>query len=344
MSYNEVININPKDAAAYNNRGISKANLGQYENAIKDYDKAIEINPKYATAYNNRGSSKANLGQHGNAIQDYDKAIEINPKYATAYYNRGDSKHHLGQYEEMYEDCRSIIKYTKELPQKNKSIYKYIPINNHQLLSLINKEIYCSNYKKLNDPLECFFINNEESFFGYFLNKKNINPRILSLTHDRESKLMYSHYADSHKGICVEYEIELDNLENSDNISFGKVEYAQKEKITNLKDLYMLKNSEWTYELEYRVVRFDNEEFLPVKIRSVVFGYKCPLEHRKIITTLLKNTNVKYHEMKQKGNTNNIHLQPILEYEEFYLDNKNLFKLMLKNKFENIYYYFKGID
>ena len=61
---------------------------------------------------------------------------------------------------------------------------------------------------------------------------------------------MYSHYADSHKGICVEYEIELNNLENSDNISFGKVEYAQKEKITNLKDLYMLKNSEWTYELE----------------------------------------------------------------------------------------------
>ena len=104
-----------------------------------------------------------------------------------------------------------------------------------------NKEIYCSNYKKLNDPLECFFINNEESFFGYFLNEKNINPRILSLTHDRESKLMYSHYADSHKGICVEYEIELNNLENSDSISFGKVEYAQKEKITNLKDLYMLK-------------------------------------------------------------------------------------------------------
>ena len=37
--------INPKDADAYYNRGIAKGDLKDYYGAISDYTKAIEINP-----------------------------------------------------------------------------------------------------------------------------------------------------------------------------------------------------------------------------------------------------------------------------------------------------------
>ena len=52
------LEINPKDATAYHNRGLVKHALGDMEGAMPDYDKAIEINPDYAYAYNSRGVAK----------------------------------------------------------------------------------------------------------------------------------------------------------------------------------------------------------------------------------------------------------------------------------------------
>jgi tetratricopeptide (TPR) repeat protein len=83
--FSKAIEINPKDAKAYNNRGIAYYNKGEYDRAISDYTKAIEINPGYAMAYINRGVSYNNKGEYERAISDYTKAIEINPRYAATY-------------------------------------------------------------------------------------------------------------------------------------------------------------------------------------------------------------------------------------------------------------------
>ena len=64
------------------NRGIVKAHLKQYTEAIADLDKAIELDPKVAAAYTNRGIAKAHLKQYTEAIADLDKAIELDPKLA----------------------------------------------------------------------------------------------------------------------------------------------------------------------------------------------------------------------------------------------------------------------
>ena len=54
-------------------------NLKQYNEAIKDYNQAIELDPKHANAYYNRGIAKALLKQYDEAIKDYNQAIELNP-------------------------------------------------------------------------------------------------------------------------------------------------------------------------------------------------------------------------------------------------------------------------
>jgi tetratricopeptide (TPR) repeat protein len=52
-----VIELNPDNANAYNNKGSSLMNLGKKEEAIECYSKSIEINPNYLTAYNNKGKA-----------------------------------------------------------------------------------------------------------------------------------------------------------------------------------------------------------------------------------------------------------------------------------------------
>ena len=64
------------------------------------YPRAIEINPKDADAYNNMGNSNYSLGNYKEAITNYQKALEINPKYADAYYHMGNSNYSLGNYKE----------------------------------------------------------------------------------------------------------------------------------------------------------------------------------------------------------------------------------------------------
>ena len=108
-SFNKAIELDPKDADAYNNRGIAYDNLGNHKQAIKDYNKAIELDPKNAKAYNNRGGAYGDLGNYKQAIKDYDKAIDLDPKYAAAYYNRGIACRNLGNYKQAINDYNKAI-------------------------------------------------------------------------------------------------------------------------------------------------------------------------------------------------------------------------------------------
>ncbi len=50
------------------------------DNALDAYNKAIELDPKVAKSYINRGRIYYYLGNYNQAIADYDKVIELDPK------------------------------------------------------------------------------------------------------------------------------------------------------------------------------------------------------------------------------------------------------------------------
>ena len=76
-SGDNAIKPNPLLYQAYNNRGVAKYNLGDYQGAVTDFDKAIELNPQYAQAYYNRGAAKRALGDTEGAEHDVAKATEL---------------------------------------------------------------------------------------------------------------------------------------------------------------------------------------------------------------------------------------------------------------------------
>ena len=123
-AYDKVISLKPELAKAYNNRGVIKKVLGQFEDAIKDYDKAIRRNPFLYQAYYNRGNAKLSLKRYEPALEDYDEAIRQKPDYAEAYANRGRAKLDLGNTEEARMDLQTALELTER--QNNEELKVYI--------------------------------------------------------------------------------------------------------------------------------------------------------------------------------------------------------------------------
>jgi serine/threonine protein kinase len=108
-NYNKVIELDPSNSAAYNNRGIAYADKYDYDAAIRDYNKAIELKSDYANAYNNRGIAYDNKKNYDQALRDYNKAIELKPDYANAYNNRGVTYENKGDYVQAIADYRKAL-------------------------------------------------------------------------------------------------------------------------------------------------------------------------------------------------------------------------------------------
>lgn len=338
----KAIKLDSKSHYAYFVIGNARGKLGKHDDAIENFNIAINLNHNFADAYHNRGMTKTKKGEAywKDAINDFSQTLEIDPKHTVANYHRGEFLYKTGDSTELIlTDFFAVIQYLKQSLTETQQIFKYTSITDYQILSLINKEVYFSKHDNLNDPLECCMLNDAE-WFLHCLDSKNITPRILSLTLDAESKLMYSHYAESHTGICIGYKIDFDKLDQ--NISYGNVFYKNgKTQVESFQDLYLLKNKEWEYEKEFRLVRFDNKEFLDVQIESITFGYKCTEEHRKIIITLLKDQKIKYYEMIRIDKSNELKRQKLNSITKYYLKNKELLKVMLKNNFDSLYHYHK---
>ncbi len=127
--FNKALEINPKDAEAYFNRGIVHLEKGRYEQAISDYTKALEIDPRNAKVYLKRGNAYEGEGKYKQAIFDYTKALEIDPRDADAYINRGNAYAEKGHCEQAISENseQAISDYTKALeinPRNAKAYFK----------------------------------------------------------------------------------------------------------------------------------------------------------------------------------------------------------------------------
>ena len=108
-AYSRVIELNPNNPNAYNNRGVAYSAKGDFDRTIEDYTKAIELNPNYAVAYNNRGGVYYLKEEYESAIVDFTKATELNPDYAVAYNNRGVAYYLKKEYDSAIVDFTRAI-------------------------------------------------------------------------------------------------------------------------------------------------------------------------------------------------------------------------------------------
>ena len=76
-------------------RAVDPCNI---ERAIESFDKTIALNPRSIEAYNNRGASRSQNGDFARAAADLDTAVRLGPNYEGAYGNRGFVRLALGDF------------------------------------------------------------------------------------------------------------------------------------------------------------------------------------------------------------------------------------------------------
>ena len=105
--FDKAIEIDPKNAAAWSEKGYALNELGNFLEAIKCFDKAIEIDPKNIFAYRGKGDALRRSRWHKEAIKCFDKAKECydknlkkGSKDVIDWYGKGHALTQLEEYEE----------------------------------------------------------------------------------------------------------------------------------------------------------------------------------------------------------------------------------------------------
>jgi hypothetical protein len=223
---------------------------------------------------------------------------------------------------------------------ENWKFFRYRAVNEYLWQELELAELFACSPDKLNDPFDCQIdplaslrraikdCENRErrevlhEILGEF---ETQDPRekdrgICCFSVSAESHLMWSHYADSHKGVCLLYDFPADyfpdkyRYERDDNLYFvgcAKVEYGDNDYYKWLTEgqlddpipdepvacaaakLFVTKAKCWSYEEEARII-VSEEAFLSYEksfLKQVIFGLKTPKRQQDLIRSLLRKEN-----------------------------------------------------
>lgn len=116
LAYTGLLDLNPKNPKAYNDRGLAFIGQGDFDNAIADLSILIELVPDNERAYINRGVAYTKKGLFDKAIEDFSHAIALAPENVPAYKYRGLVYEKLGNVELARKDSETVRTLQKRSP------------------------------------------------------------------------------------------------------------------------------------------------------------------------------------------------------------------------------------
>ncbi|HDL6704097.1 TPA: DUF2971 domain-containing protein [Yersinia enterocolitica] len=203
-------------------------------------------------------------------------------------------------------------------------VYKYMSMKNYEKF-VKNKTLRLTKAHSQNDPFE-FLLSTTylDGLFNSNDGKKNFNDYLnmsgcISMSTTKESIYMWSHYADNHKGVSLEFTFDESDpkslffgmanvFENShiaspSGFQCGSVVYQRSrevsKKINNLNDIlsksYFIKSDDWDKEYEYRFILPFAESceilFTPEGVKKALHNIKFEGFEQRFIN---ENSNKKY--------------------------------------------------
>lgn len=162
-----------------------------------------------------------------------------------------------------------------------------------------------------NDNVRSQEINRIEKLFRKIAERTN-QYGVFTLSELSSNILLWSHYADNHKGFCIEFLRSPNNNLGNNEITLP-VEYCIKFPFIKLGEVkrnnekwimkaLTTKAKDWEYEKEWRLFykKCNVLERLPAPISGIIFGSRMKVQHKKTIKNVLKNEpNIKFMQAKK---------------------------------------------
>lgn len=243
------------------------------------------------------------------------------------------------KYQYYVEQVKNNILNEKE----NITLYSFRRFNEYTLADLINKQITVCHPSKMNDPFDSIaniwsseknlrgicknaecnkYIPIFNESFKYFRIRSFVANRDTYETDDSilSNTLMWSFYADEHRGFCIKYRFSKHFIKKPCDGSFCHlrilpVEYVPEYDLSHktyidTNDSFGYKYYKWKDENEVRLISYNTITDSPFlgekldensKIEEIIFGIKCPPETKDVICNLIKNYEypIKLSEMAQ---------------------------------------------
>ena len=87
--FKRVLELNPRNAFAWDTLGGYYKALGQYDDAIDAFQKAVSLDSSKAFYYHHLGLVYAAVGRHNEAIDAFERVIEVDPNHSLAHATLG---------------------------------------------------------------------------------------------------------------------------------------------------------------------------------------------------------------------------------------------------------------
>ncbi len=276
-----------------------------------------------------------------NELFDYERKVRYMYGFKNALFSNLAICLHklsLANNEELKEYLKKAIYYS--LAEANHTSYQvecyaYRTTNEYLLDSFRNETLSMSSPTTFNDPFDCPILE-LLTMYGDDISRlvsesykeclritcfvKNVkvqpilneeNKPIWIHKHDNDpeeylNELMWAHYANNHKGVCIKYHFNNDITKFADETKnqiayFRDIEYTsdmdvyRKNGAINLQDAFFTKGKSWEYENELRLLAYDPKgtgDYASIdakdSIAAVYFGLKCPKDKQSEIMDILK--------------------------------------------------------
>jgi len=169
-------------------------------------------------------------------------------------------------------------------------------------------DFWCSNFWKLNDPMEGVFSFREDyiEIVNLIHNEKK-QYKICSFSGEEgfENPAMWGYYANGFKGVAIEVDIKDDKIKkidyNDNSPSIEGIKNNNDKIEQKVEEILLNKSTAWNREYEYRfLIQSSNESHKIGKITAVYFG--APYDNTVNFDRILKNGKdiTKYQDLKKE--------------------------------------------
>jgi len=306
--------------------------------------------------YESPNTIEKDIAHLSELIYQYDTDENVKYKFGvkqSLFFNLGSCWHKLGiLYDsQAVEAFKKYVYYSITLSSNvsyRPTAYAFRKCTTFLYQSLINEQLNLSSPTTFNDPFDCpirvllnkgndvpllvrqayqdclkiacFTSNVKLPYSKDF----NIPPIFNEKKHKKDKKeylnsLMWGHYADSHKGICIKYRFcnaisELGS-DNPNVVAYFKdvkysdgdmSKYSNKDSII-LEDAFFLKGKQWEYENELRFLYYDlngKSDYgtidIPNCIEAIYFGLKCSGKDKETIQNIMRTKRFMRKDLKRK--------------------------------------------